>query len=147
MNERRHGQQRSSLRHPVAPCMTVQYHAQVADPEDACANLSVPVLDSKPWIALIKRSERARTDCSFDIKVGSFLTRLSYALSVVRGMASTGLLEQIGGTASHWASSSQCLSTTAFAIRVEAYPGWSCTLLAACTDPAQAASFLHSASS
>ncbi len=42
---------------------------QVADPEDACANLSVPVLDSKPWIALIKRSERARTDCSFDIKV------------------------------------------------------------------------------
>ena len=42
----------------------------MAEPEDACANLTVPVLDSKPWIALIKRSERARTDCSFDIKVG-----------------------------------------------------------------------------
>ena len=44
-------------------------HLQVSDPPDACANISVPVLDSKPWIALIKRSERARTDCSFDIKV------------------------------------------------------------------------------
>ncbi len=48
---------------------------QVSEPEDACANLTVPVLDSKPWIALIKRSERARTDCSFDIKVGG-LTEL-----------------------------------------------------------------------
>jgi len=45
------------------------FHLQIAEPEDACANLSVPVLDSKPWIALIKRSDRARTDCSFDIKV------------------------------------------------------------------------------
>lgn len=42
---------------------------QVADPEDACTNISMPVLDSKPWIALIVRSERARKDCSFDVKV------------------------------------------------------------------------------
>ncbi|EIE26579.1 hypothetical protein COCSUDRAFT_39634 [Coccomyxa subellipsoidea C-169] len=41
----------------------------VAEPEDACTNVSVPVLDGKPWIALIVRSERARKDCSFDIKV------------------------------------------------------------------------------
>ncbi|KAK9916228.1 hypothetical protein WJX75_000255 [Coccomyxa subellipsoidea] len=41
----------------------------VADPEDACTNISMPVLDGKPWIALIVRSERARKDCSFDIKV------------------------------------------------------------------------------
>ena len=43
---------------------------QVANPEDACTNLSVPVLDgNKPWIALIMRSERAKTECSFDVKV------------------------------------------------------------------------------
>ena len=55
----------------VQACLriSVPMPLQVAEPEDACANLTVPVLDSKPWIALIKRSERARTDCSFDIKV------------------------------------------------------------------------------
>ena len=47
---------------------------QVAEPEDACTNVSVPVLDGKPWIALIVRSERARKDCSFDIKVSCWLT-------------------------------------------------------------------------
>lgn len=52
------------------PPESVSTVAQVADPEDACTALSVPVLDTKPWIALIVRSERARTDCSFDVKVG-----------------------------------------------------------------------------
>lgn len=56
--------------------------AQVADPEDACTNISVPVLDHAPWIALIVRSERARMDCSFDVKVSKtvpvLLSHLSY---------------------------------------------------------------------
>ena len=101
----------------------VQFHAQVADPEDACTNLSVPVLDSKPWIALIKRSERARTDCSFDIKVGRNLTRPGCALSDVHRMASAGALEQTSGTAGNWFSFLQCLTATAFAVRVEAKSG------------------------
>lgn len=61
------GRRSRYCQHSERHCM----RAQVPNPEDACANLSVPVLDSKPWIALIKRSERARTDCSFDIKVHS----------------------------------------------------------------------------
>ena len=59
---------------------------QVAEPEDACANLTVPVLDSKPWIALIKRSERARTDCSFDIKVGGLIGLLQGAAVMSAGI-------------------------------------------------------------
>ncbi|KAK9809940.1 hypothetical protein WJX72_002135 [[Myrmecia] bisecta] len=41
----------------------------VADPEDACTKLEVPVTDSKPWIALIVRSQRVHTNCTFDFKV------------------------------------------------------------------------------
>ena len=66
---------------------------QVADPEDACANLSVPVLDSKPWIALIKRSERARADCSFDIKVSTKCQSPSTSLSACYALQDTNFDE------------------------------------------------------
>ena len=43
---------------------------QIADPEDGCSPLKSPEVKGD-WIALVLRSEKDRSTCSFDVKVSS----------------------------------------------------------------------------
>ena len=44
---------------------------QIADPEDGCSPLKSPEVKGD-WIALVLRSEKDRSTCSFDVKVSFF---------------------------------------------------------------------------
>lgn len=49
---------------------------QVTYPEDACEPVERPDTRGRPWIGLVVRSERLRTNCSFDVKVCARVCRL-----------------------------------------------------------------------
>jgi len=68
--------------------------AQVTDPDDACEPVERPYHDGRPWIGLIVRSERLRTNCSFDVKVTS-------ALVCLRAMAVPHVLSGTARCACH----------------------------------------------
>jgi hypothetical protein len=55
----------------VKNCWCIQFclPQQIADPEDACEPLKAPAVGHAPWIALIIRSQRVHTNCTFDYKV------------------------------------------------------------------------------
>lgn len=57
------------------------YVGQVADPEDACTRLKAPAVGRAPWIALIIRSQRVHTNCTFDFKVQPAWDTMSRAVS------------------------------------------------------------------
>lgn len=43
---------------------------QVAEPEDACTPVQVPVV-GRPWVALVVRSQEKLKNCTFDVKARS----------------------------------------------------------------------------
>lgn len=55
---------------PGIPEQGVEGLLFVAEPEDACSDLTPPAhLAGKPWVALIRRTQGLVTKCTFDMKV------------------------------------------------------------------------------